>query len=53
MLCSIWYIYVFTLSQTLATLLELILAFRGKLTAIPLLRIHSVGHDPLHSICFV
>ena len=49
MLCSVWYIYVLTLSQTLATLLELILASRGKLDVISVRGSCSVC-DKAHSV---
>lgn len=52
MLCNMWHIYVFALSQTLATLLELILASRGKSKPISLLE-DTVRLDKAHSICSV
>lgn len=49
-LCNVWYAYVLTLSQTFATLLEFILAVRGKLN-FSVGRYISVGQSLQYMLC--
>lgn len=50
MLCRSWHAYIVAFTQSLQTLLEIILAFRGKSKVISPLE-DAVRLDKAHSVC--